>query len=239
MSILSRLTYFLEVKLNIFFQAFEFEHCIEVPELQVNALLDTSSAKMKTQKRAAIGHSIDTLKFMGQLGNPFRGHRDSGRLEPASDIKDIDTSTGNFLAILQLHSVRNSELAAHLKEFTSNATYLSPYIQTELITLIGKEILSSISSEVKDASCFVVIADETTDKLLKSQWSIVVRYLKDCTLTEQCIGVINQLNLKGLKGKALADTILSCLKSPKLPLEKMIGQVYFGASSMSGKEKGV
>ena len=89
--------------------------------------------------------------------------------------------------------MRNSELAAHLKESTSNATYLSPYIQNEFITLIGKEILSSISSEVKDASYFAVIADETTDKLLKSQLSIVVRYLKDCTLTEQCIGVINQL----------------------------------------------
>ena len=130
---------------------------------------------MKTRNRAVIGHLIDTLKFMGQLGIPFRGHRDSGRLEPVSDIKDIDTSTGNFRAILQLHSMGNSEIAAHLKESPSNATYLSPDIQNELITLIGEEILSSISSEVKDASCFAVIADETTDKSIKSQLSIVVR----------------------------------------------------------------
>ena len=47
---------------------------------------------MKTRNRAAIGHLIDTLKFMGQLGIPFREHLDSGRLEPVrvSDIKDID-----------------------------------------------------------------------------------------------------------------------------------------------------
>ena len=76
----------------------------------------------------------------------------------------------------------------------------------ELITLIGEEILSSIFSEVKNASCFAVMADETTDKLIKSQLSIVVRYLKDDTLTERCIGKINQLNLKH---KALADTILT------------------------------
>ena len=151
---------------------------------------------MKTRNRAVIGHLIDTLKFMGQLGIPFRGHRDSGRLEPVSDIKDIDTSTGNFRAILQLHSMGNSEIAAHLKESPSNATYLSPDIQNELITLIGEEILSSISSEVKDASCFAVIADETTDKSIKSQLSIVVRYLKGDTLTERCIGMINQSNLK-------------------------------------------
>ena len=42
-----------------------------------------------------------------------------------------------------------------------------------------------------------------------------------------------------MKGKALADTILSHLKSLNLLLEKMIGQGYNGASSMSGKEVGV
>ena len=34
----------------------------------------------------------------------------------------------------------NFELAAHLKKLPSNATYLSPDIQNELITLIGEEI---------------------------------------------------------------------------------------------------
>ena len=87
MSILSRLTYSLEVTLNIFLQAFEFERRIEDPELQVNALLETSSAKMKIRNRAAIGHLIDTLKFMRQFGIPFRGHRVSGRLKSISDIK--------------------------------------------------------------------------------------------------------------------------------------------------------
>ena len=115
MSILSQHTYSLEVKLNIFLPAFEFERRIEDLELQVDALLETSSAKMKTRNCAAIGHLIDTLKFMGQLGIPFRGHQDSGHLEPVSDIKDIDTSTGNFRAMLQLLSAENSELATHLK----------------------------------------------------------------------------------------------------------------------------
>ena len=91
----------------------------------------------------------------------------------------------------------NSELASHLKESSSNITYLSPHIQNELITLIGEEILSSISSEVEDASCFAVIADKTIDKSKKSQLSIVERYLKGDTKTERCIGMVNQSNLKG------------------------------------------
>ena len=81
----------------------------------------------------------------------------------------------------------NSEIAAHLKESPSNATYLSPDIQKELITQIGEEILSSISAEVKNAIYFAVIADETTDLSIKSQLSIVVKYLKGDTLTERCI----------------------------------------------------
>ena len=152
MSILSRITCSLEVKLNIFLQTFEFERRIEDPELQVDALLETFSAKIKTRNRAAKRHLIDNIKRMGQLSIPYRGHRDSGHLESVSDIKDIDTSTGNFRAILQLHSVGNSELTAHFQE-SPNATYLSPDIQNELITLIGEDIFSSIS-KVKDASCF-------------------------------------------------------------------------------------
>ena len=87
MSILSRLAYSLEVKLTIFLQAFEFERRIEDSELQVDALLETSSAKRKTRNCAAIKHLIDTIKFTGQLGIYFRGHRNSGRVEPESDIK--------------------------------------------------------------------------------------------------------------------------------------------------------
>ena len=74
----------------------------------------------------------------------------------------------------------NSELAAHLKESPSkNATYLSPDIQNELLP----KFYPSILSDVEDAFCVAVIADKTTDKSLKSQLSIVVRYLKGDTLT--------------------------------------------------------
>ena len=127
----------------------------------------------------------------------------------------------------------NSKLAA--QEPPSNATCLSPDIQNELITLTGEEILSSISSEDKYASCFAVTADETTDESIKSQLSIIIRYLNGDTLTERCIG-IKQPNLKG---KALADTMLSHFKSLNLPLDKIMDQGYDKASSMSEKEKGV
>ena len=52
----------------------------------------------------------------------------------------------------------------------------------------------------------LALPDEATDKSIKSPLSVVVRYLKGDISTERCIGTINQSNLKG---KALADTILS------------------------------
>ena len=102
-----------------------------------------------------------------------------------------------------------------------------------MITLIGEEILSSISCEVKDASCFAIIANKIIDKKPVEH---SCKIFKGDTLTERCIGMINQSNLKD---KGLADTIFFHLKSLNLPLEKMIGQDYEGATSMSGKEKGV
>ena len=46
----------------MFLQAFKLERRIENPELQVDALLETFSAKIKTRNRAAIWHLIDTQK---------------------------------------------------------------------------------------------------------------------------------------------------------------------------------
>ena len=115
MSILSRLTYFLEVRLNIFLLAFEFERHFEDPELQVDALPKTSSAKMTTRNRAAIGHLIDTQKFVGSWSFLLEDTGISVR-----DIKDVGTSTRKFSSHVVAHSMANSELAAHLKESLSN-----------------------------------------------------------------------------------------------------------------------
>ena len=77
MNILIQLAYSLEVKLNVFLQVLEFEleRPMQDPELQVDALIgliETPSANMKTQNRVAIGHLIDTQKFMGLVRHFFQ-----------------------------------------------------------------------------------------------------------------------------------------------------------------------
>ena len=75
--------YFLEL---IFLQAYDFESRAEDPNLQVDALLKAFFAKTKARNRGTVEYLTDTLKLMGQLGVPFRRHRDSGRIKLASDI---------------------------------------------------------------------------------------------------------------------------------------------------------
>ena len=65
MSILTRLVYSLKVKLNLFLQVLEFKRPMQDLKLLVDASTETSSAKIKTRNRVAIGHLIDTLKFIG------------------------------------------------------------------------------------------------------------------------------------------------------------------------------
>ena len=72
MSILTQLVYSLEIKLNLFLKVLEFERSMQDPELQVDALIETFSAKTKTRNRVALGHLIDTLKFIGLVRNFFQ-----------------------------------------------------------------------------------------------------------------------------------------------------------------------
>ena len=65
MSKLTQLVYSLKVKLNLFLQVLEIKRPMQDPKLQVDALIETSFAKIKTRNRVAIRHLIDTLKFIG------------------------------------------------------------------------------------------------------------------------------------------------------------------------------
>ena len=55
--------------------------------------------------------------------------------------------------------------SAHLKESHSIATYLSSDIRNELLV---KKFYQVFSLKLKMLLCFAIIADETTDKSIKS-----------------------------------------------------------------------
>jgi hypothetical protein len=55
---------------------------------------------------------------------------------------------GNFLEILHWSAQTDSLVKAILEDSSSNATYLSPYIQNELLHLMAEQIRHRISEKV-------------------------------------------------------------------------------------------
>ena len=66
----------------------------------------------------------------------------------------------------------------HLQSVARNATYISPDIQNQLISIYGDHICNAILRTVHSSLCFTLIADEVTDCSNKEQFCIVIRYVE-------------------------------------------------------------
>ena len=115
-----------------------------------------------------------------------------------------------------------------------NATYTSPNIQNQLISILGDHICNAILRKVRSSLCYTLIADEVTDSSNKEQLCIVIRYVEPETasIREDLVTFLECDS--GITGKALADKMLGFVRNHLDP-SKMYGQAYDGASNMSGK----
>ena len=195
---------------------------------QVNTALTERIAKNR-QKLTSI---IKTVIFCGRQNIALRGNHESDSALPDS------TNRGNFKALLEFRAeAGDSVLDSHIKHSHQNATYTSPKIQNEIITIIKDNIQQQIVKEVHVSKYFSVLADEVTDTSNKEQLSIVLRYVdSENKVQEHFMDFIECRN--GITGEALAQTILQCMKDLGLDAANIRGQGYDGASNMSGLVKG-
>ena len=136
--------------------------------------------------------------------------------------------------------------------------YMSPDIQNEIITDIGRDILRKITDCVRSESTgraaankealkpeeerkqtyvFSVICDEARDASRKEQVSICVRYCtKDLEAEELFMGWHETADTHA---EALKDLIVNSLRAINLDFDKIRGQGYDGASNMSGHKAGL
>ena len=126
----------------------------------------------------------------------------------------------------------------HLASAPKNATYTSPDIQNQVIDILGDHILEKILLKVKKAQLFTLIADEVTDCSNKEQLSLMLRYINpdDYCIPEDLVTFMECD--RGTSGRALADKMISFLKTHGLDPTKLRGQAYDGARNMSGKING-
>ncbi|KAG8174416.1 hypothetical protein JTE90_001306 [Oedothorax gibbosus] len=183
-----------------------------------HAMIDLNSLKTVVEgKMNPIDRSLDVGKANQakenaerRQGIALRGHRDYGDF----NLDAIpDDNEGNFRALLRMRIEAGDEkLRDHFKSCGKNATYISWNIQNQIIDACDKVIKSHKVKDVKDATFYSVLADETTDVSTQEQSQRLARYLE--------------------------KTLLKGLEECNLEIKDLRGQGYDGASAMSGKVKG-
>lgn len=132
----------------------------------------------------------------------------------------------------------DAALQHHIEHGRKNATYTSPTIQNELIQLCGETVTEMIIADVKQASSYSILADETADISGKEQLSIGLRFYDESKgiIREEFVGFTI---LNGMDARTIANAIDHCIQSFGLDPRNCVGQGYDGCGAMAGKDAGV
>ena len=183
-----------------------------VTQIHVHA----NEIQAKNQKCFLI--TLSSLRYLLRQGQAIRGH---------------DEIEGNLRQLLYLRSEDMKEL----KEWIVEGKYLSVEIINELIMLIGHHVLRRIIDDVKKATHFAIMADETRDISNKEQLAVCVRWVDgENAVHEDLFGVVHVVKTDAENITcAIKDVLARC----SLPMEACKGQAYDGAAAMMGHLNGV
>ena len=116
--------------------------------------------------------------------------------------------------------------------------YTSPEIQNEIIQTMSLQVLREIMAELQSSPFLTIIIDETTDSSNMEQVTLVIRHVtEELQVHEEFLGLY-------AVDSTDATTLVSVVKDAimvrmNLPMSKLRGQCYDGASVMSGIRSGV
>ena len=187
----------------------------------VGEALSEEHKKEKVENQTMLLKIISTIRFLCRQGLPVPGH-DGG----------MDS---NFMQTLKWQSENDRMLALWLEK--KKDKYTSPQIQNQLIKIMALRILRSVVSAIKVVPFFTIMADETTDCTNKEQLVLMIRWVdQDLMVHEDFIG-LHQVD--SIEAKVIYAAIEDMLLRIDLPMHKIRGQCFDGASNMSGKRNGV
>uniref|UniRef100_A0A1B6JGE6 DUF4371 domain-containing protein n=1 Tax=Homalodisca liturata TaxID=320908 RepID=A0A1B6JGE6_9HEMI len=178
---------------------------------------------------------LDVVITMATCNLAFRGHRNE-------NIETVDTTSGNFLNIIDLLSRYDPLLKSHLENDQSKVKYLSPKIQNEMIMFASQHVLDEVVSEIQAAPFFSLVLDTTQDVSKTDQLSIVIRHVavqnyEKLEIKESFLGFIA---LTGQNSEKITNEVCNFLEEENnIKIEKCRGQGYDGAAVMSGNYSGI
>ena len=114
---------------------------------------------------------------------------------------------------------------------------MSPRTQNELIQVIGTHIiLQDLVDEIKAAKFYSILADEVTSHKVE-HLAVCARFVD--SKREVCEEFLSFIHLERIKGKQIAEALITFLQNNNIQLSDMRGQGYDGASNMSSGHSGV
>ena len=246
-------------------RALEFMQRAKDPATQVDAQVNAHKKEQVLQNRKALVSIVETVEFAAIQNIAFRGHRDDGRIEP--DGSYPLRNDGNFRMLLRFRvNSGDTVLQKHLREAKDNALYTSKTTQNELLQISANMVRDTIMQRVSASPCWVLMADETTDRAKREQLVIVVRYVDkyqgNFVIREDPIQILDlisdirsvleeEIAMAGdddvggtdsievrMSGENIASVLVNKLKNMPFEPMKMIAQCYDGAASMSSERVG-
>ena len=202
--------------------------------LNVSKQVNVYRKNQAEENRLKLKSIVKTIIFCGRQGIALRGKIESGEV-----LSNDSESDGNFRALLRFRvDAGDDMLYDHLSTSSQVSQYISPSIQNELIHFCGDIIKRKIVSNVNNAECFAILADETTDISKLEQMTLCLRYV-DKTTFKVKEDFLEFVAVEGLTGHTLATSIIKTLTENGICIEYMVGQGYDGAAAMMSNVKGV
>lgn len=177
-----------------------------------------------TKNRHVLSRLINCLNYCAVHEIGLRGH---------TETQD-SFNRGNFLDLVSMVADLDSVLLDHLNN-SSVAKYTSHDIQNELLDCMYSVYLEELKIDLHNVDFVSVQADETTDITCKSQFVIVLRYVKGSNSVERFVCFVDVLDRTG---QGLFEVLKNTLEQYNLQ-DKLIAQAYDGTNVMSGHTKGV
>ena len=127
-----------------------------------------------------------------------------------------------------------------LKQFVDkagkNAHYTSKDAVVDFVEALGTWVDESLLARLQNARYFSLLADESTDITTIKELSVVCRWVENSLPVEHFIEIIP---LKKADAQTIYATLFDCLKVKGVQISKLIGMGFDGATTFSGKHKGV
>ena len=177
-----------------------FEKMMQQKVAPIDVCMNRASQKIIEDNRRKLIPIIETVILCGRQNFALRGHRD--------DATNWDKGNpGNFQSSLN-YRIKGGDtvLKDHFERAPKNATYRSKSVQNELIQCCAGFIRNKLTTEIKKAKYFSVLADEARDCSNKEQMSFIIRFVdENDEIREEFLEFVHCPN--GIKGEQICHLV--------------------------------